>query len=88
MTAAKKRRRKKRMVRRIKCIMAWVILIATEAAIAAVPAGAVALVALPVANASRGIYEVGLEWVLIAAVFYATFRLVHEMVCRKIFEGE
>lgn len=69
-------------------IGAWTALIMLEILIAAVPTAGVAAVFLPLAYAERGYMAMGIEWLIIAAVFCITYSIAHKRACDRIFGQE
>lgn len=84
MTRIQRRRRKR--IRKARRIIAWIMLIAYEIVIAAIPTAVMATVAIPFAYLERGGAGAGGEWILITVVFCWAFRMIHNKVCDRIYE--
>lgn len=86
-TAARKRRLAIR--RKLLQIAAWAVIVLAEIAATMVSTVLLALVVVPLARAERGYEAFGGEWMLIGAVFVATYCAAHRWVYHKIFgEGK
>lgn len=83
MTRAQARRRKKRRQKLLQ-IGTWAALILFEIFFATVPAGILASILLPLVKRERGYTAIGGEWLLILAVFYITYSIIHWWICKKI----
>ena len=83
MTRAQARRRRKRRQRLLQ-IGTLMALILFEILVAVVPAGILAAILLPLVKRARGYTAIGGEWLLILAVFYITYSIIHWWICKKI----
>lgn len=84
MTAREKRQAR----RRREYIIAWVIVYAFEAIMAAAAAALTAVVLIPITLQERGCFAVGGEWIAILAVYWLTYRFIHNRICDKIYGEE
>ncbi len=82
--AVARRRRKRR--KNLQQIGAWMLLLAVELLITAVPTALLALIFVSLAYAERGYMALGSEWLMTAAVFCITYSITHNRICDKIFE--
>lgn len=66
-------------------VAVWIVLILEELFVAAAPAVAAAALLIPALIRQRGRLAYGSEWILVALIFYLVYRLVHELICDRIF---
>lgn len=87
MTRAETRsRRRQRRERGLKRAAARAVIITVELAAAAIQTAVFAVAIVALAYLERGYRAFGGEWLLIAIIFCAAYRMVHNRVCDLIFE--
>lgn len=82
-TQARRRRKRRRMIRKIG---AWIALFLFEIFVAAVPTAMLAAILLSLALMERGYITMGSGWLAIPAAFCITYSIFHLWICKKIFE--
>jgi hypothetical protein len=80
-------RRRRRSVFEIKRIVAWVLMVAFEILVAAVPTATAAAFLLPFAYQERGYFGVGGEWLMIVFVFCLVYAEVHKAIRNRFLVG-
>lgn len=83
-----KRHRKQKRPSRARIAGLWGLLILAELTIAAVPAGAVAMLLIPAAYRFRGYPAIGGEWLAIIAIYCGAYALIHRWLCDQIFKED
>lgn len=84
MTARQRRRIKRRAQRAV----AWTLVYIFEILAAAVPTAIAAAVFVPWAEAERGYFAVGGEWLAVAFVFYISYVAIHNAICDALYGKE
>lgn len=83
-----KRRRKQKRPSRARIAGQWGLLMLAELIVAAVPAGAVAMLLIPEAYRFRGYPAIGGEWLAIIATYCGAYALLYHWLCDQIFKED
>ena len=83
-----KKRKNSRLRKQIRYLSRWALVVIIETIMAAVPTALLAVIIVPLANASREHFDIGGEWLVLELVFYITFVIIHNKLCDAIYGKE